>query len=182
MAQYVYFDDGVTYIRKGARSYAFVVDMALTPLAFAGIQDIDWVNVKEIPGPSIVNVPVRGVTISHKSPARISSRELVPYVTFSVNPGLGGCYEFLDMFISASYKPDSVEVAMDKDFTDSAIISSSKIVLYNDGLFYIKRLPRTGIGNKVLIGKVLFVKIIFPSDQLHFYDLKIVKTGYKDVN
>lgn len=46
--QYRYMDDGVTYIRKGVRDGYFVVDIALTALAFAGIEDTDWENIKSI--------------------------------------------------------------------------------------------------------------------------------------
>ena len=150
---------------------------------------------------------MRGITISHKLPDRITSTDLIPYVTFVVNPGLGDCYEFLDMFINTTYQPTSVIVATDKDFTDPAVVPISKIIKYNDGWYYIRRLPKTigvgvlrnedgmpllnedgsliltgGIGGipKVLIGKVLFVKIFFDSQAL-FYDLKLVKTGYKSL-
>ncbi len=43
-SEYVTLTDGVTIIRKGVRDSCFVVDMALTPLGFAGIENIDWKN------------------------------------------------------------------------------------------------------------------------------------------
>lgn len=45
---YILLDDGVTYIRKGIRNGYFVIDMALTGTGFAGTEDIDWVNLKNI--------------------------------------------------------------------------------------------------------------------------------------
>jgi len=121
----------------------------------------------------------RGIVISHQLPTRITSEDLVPHVVFVVNPGVADCYEFLDMFISASYKPVSVLLATDKDFTDPATVAASHIKTYNSGWYHISTLPRT-VGNKVLTGKLLFVKIIFDSQDL-FYDLKLVKTGYRPI-
>lgn len=122
---------------------------------------------------------VRGVVISHQFPTRVTSEDLVPHVVFVVNPGISDCYEFIDMFISASYKPTSVLLATDKNFTDPATVVASHIKAYNSGWYHISTLPRTA-GNKVLIGKLLFVKVSFDNQDL-FYDLKLVKTGYKAV-
>lgn len=120
--------------------------------------------------------PMRGVTISHNQPTRVTSTGIIPSVTFVANPGIGDCYEFIDMFIKASYKPYNVVVSTDPDFTDYALITSNYINEYNTGWYHIKRLPRT-IGSKVLIGKVLYVRVDF-EDCTKFYDLKVVKTGY----
>jgi Fibrobacter succinogenes major domain (Fib_succ_major). len=122
---------------------------------------------------------MRGVTISQKSVGRVTSTDLVPYVTFSVNPGLGNSYEFLDMFINASYKPSSVILSMDKSFSDCSTVYASKITTYNPGRFYIHGFPKT-TGKKVLIGKVLFVKVLF-DDQNLFYDLKSIQTGFREI-
>lgn len=122
----------------------------------------------------------RGITISHKDPSRITSYVSNPYVIFTVTPESGGSSEFIDMFISASYKPDNIILSTEEDFTDYAIISTNKIIQYNDGWFYVQRFPRTQ-GKKVLLGKILYVKINFPDDNLHFYDLKIVKTGFREI-
>jgi len=46
--QYVYYDNGVAYWRKGVRNGAFVLDKTLTPIGFMGIEDIDWECVKSI--------------------------------------------------------------------------------------------------------------------------------------
>ena len=122
---------------------------------------------------------MRGVTISQKSVDRITSTGLVPFVTFSINPGLGNCCEFLDMFINSTYKPSSVLLSLDKDLTDPSTVYANKITQYNPGWFYIHGFPKT-IGKKVLIGKVLFVKILFDNQDL-FYDLRLIKTGYREL-
>lgn len=121
----------------------------------------------------------RKVVISHLGPERITSLALIPSVTFAVLPGLGNTYEFLDLFVGAYSKPYSVIASTDSDFTDSATIAQAKIKTYAKGLYEMK-LPRTQ-GNNVLIGKVLFVKVIFPSTNDEIFGLKWVKTGYKDV-
>jgi len=118
-------------------------------------------------------------TLSHKLPARASNTTSLPYVFFSVNPSQGHSCEFTDMFISATYKPSSVTVSVNKDLSDPFTILSTNIIQYAPGLFHIKNLGRTG-ANKVLIGKVLYVKIQF-SDHTYFYDVKQVKTGYNNV-
>ena len=46
--QYVYYDDGAYYWRKGVRNGAYIIDKALTLTGFAGIEDIDWENVWNI--------------------------------------------------------------------------------------------------------------------------------------
>jgi Fibrobacter succinogenes major domain (Fib_succ_major). len=122
---------------------------------------------------------MRGVTISQKAVTRVTSTDLVPFVTFSINPGLGGCYEFLDMFINSTYKPSSVVLSLDRDFTDPSTVLGSKITTYNPGWFYIHGFPKT-VGNKVLEGKILFVKILFDNKDL-FYDLRLVKTGFREL-
>jgi uncharacterized protein (TIGR02145 family) len=125
-------------------------------------------------------VPItRGVSISHDLSTRVTPINLRPYVKLVVNPGPDGCYEFMDMFISSLYKPYSVEISVDKNFIDSAIIPANKIIELNEGWFSIKRLPRT-VGNKVLIGGSLFVKISF-EDHTKFYDIKVVRTGFKQI-
>lgn len=129
--------------------------------------------------PTTTAIPVRGITISHNSPIRVTSTGLIPSVTFVVNPGVNGCYEFIDMVISATYKPFSVEVSLDRNFTDFALIPSDKIIEYDSGWYHIKRLPRT-VMDKVLIGGSLFVKINY-SNNSRFYDIKVVKTGYKQI-
>lgn len=129
--------------------------------------------------PTTTIAPRRGVTISHNSPLRVTSIGLIPYVVFCVSPGLGGCYEFIDMFIRSSFKPDSVLVSVNEAFTDYAEVVSDKIIEYNTGWYHIKRLPRT-VMNRVLQGKMLFVKINFANNLL-FYDLRLVSTGYKEV-
>ena len=119
----------------------------------------------------------RGVTISHKLPDRITSTDLVPHVIFSISPGLGGCYEFLDMFINSTYKPSSVVLSLNRDLSDPSIVLGSKITTYNPGWFYIHGFPKT-IGKKVLIGKTLYVKVLFDNKDL-FYDLRQIKTGFR---
>jgi hypothetical protein len=122
---------------------------------------------------------MRGVTISHKLPDRVTSTDLVPYVVFSINPGLGNCYEFLDMFINSTYKPSSVVLSLNKDLSDPSTVLGSKITTYNPGWFYIHGFPKT-IGKKVLIGKTLYVKVLFDNKDL-FYDLRQVKTGFRAI-
>jgi hypothetical protein len=129
--------------------------------------------------PTTTYPPQRGITISHENSGRVTSMDLIPFVKFSINPGIGSCYEFMDMFIKSTYKPDNIVVSTNSNFTDYAIIPANKIIEYNTGWYNIKRLPRT-IGGKVLIGKVLFVKINYADHSL-FYDLKLVSTGYKEV-
>ena len=43
---YEYMDNGTLFLRKGVRNNTFVVDKTLTPTGFAGIEDIDWINIK----------------------------------------------------------------------------------------------------------------------------------------
>jgi hypothetical protein len=145
-------------------------------------------NAKYLEGVSDRNVLVHavngatqfGLSMSHKYPTRFTAIGELPYVVFSVTPGLGQAYEFLDMFLSTSFAPYSVEVATDKLFTDSAIIPAAKLIAYNSGWYYINRLPRTTVGDSVLIGKTLFVKVTFP-DNNQWYDLRFTKIGYKQV-
>jgi hypothetical protein len=129
--------------------------------------------------PTTTASPMRGVTISHNQPTRVTSTDIIPSVTFVVVPGVDSCFEFTDMFISASYKPYTVELSVNKDFTDSVTVPQSKIITYNDRWYQIKRLPRTTNG-KILIGGALYAKINF-EDSTKFYDLKVVKTGFKEI-
>ena len=46
---YATYTDGTTTFRKGVRDHAFVVDVALTALAFSGVEDVDWKNLKTTP-------------------------------------------------------------------------------------------------------------------------------------
>lgn len=48
LPQYVYYDDGVDYWRKGVRNSTYVVDRVLTETGFSGDIDIDWENVFSI--------------------------------------------------------------------------------------------------------------------------------------
>lgn len=43
--QYRIYTDGVTQMRIGVRSLAFVIDIALTATAFAGSENTDWKNI-----------------------------------------------------------------------------------------------------------------------------------------
>lgn len=45
---YVIFTDGITTFRKGVRDHALVVDVALTVLAFSGVEGVDWENVRTV--------------------------------------------------------------------------------------------------------------------------------------
>lgn len=42
------YTDGVKIFRKVVRAGLFCLDKALTPLGFAGTEDTDWVNVKQV--------------------------------------------------------------------------------------------------------------------------------------
>lgn len=44
--QYYHVTDGTAIYRKGVRAGAFVIDRALTALAFGGIEDTDWINLQ----------------------------------------------------------------------------------------------------------------------------------------
>ena len=46
--QYRYLSDGITLIRKGIRDSCFVVDISLTSVAFNGVEDLDWQNIKSV--------------------------------------------------------------------------------------------------------------------------------------
>jgi len=102
-----------------------------------------------------------------------------PYVIFSVTPVLGDAYEFVDVFISATHKPYSVQFALDKDFLVSSTVLSTKIQTYNDGLYYIQGIPKLSSGKKT-IGKTLYVRINY-ADHNYFYGIKYVKVGYKGI-
>jgi hypothetical protein len=99
-----------------------------------------------------------GLGMSHKLSTRVNVIGSLPYVIFSVTPGLAKSYDFLDAFISASIVPSSVQVATSKTFIDPSTITS--FTNYAPGLWYIKGFPRTTGGNR-LIGKTLYVKITF---------------------
>ena len=120
-----------------------------------------------------------GLAMSHRLSTRVHTIGDLPYVVFSITPGIGRSYEFLDAFISASIMPYSVQVALTKDFADPAIVYGTSMKNYAPGLQYIQRFPRTAAG-EILIGKTLYVKITFP-DTLYQYDLKLFKTGYKEI-
>lgn len=40
--QYTYYDDGVIYFREGTRGGYHVIDQAITPLGFDGVENTDW--------------------------------------------------------------------------------------------------------------------------------------------
>lgn len=44
--QYVSYVDGAVSVRKGVRDGNFVIDITLTPLGFAGVENTDWQNLK----------------------------------------------------------------------------------------------------------------------------------------
>jgi len=46
--QYRYLTDSTIYLRKGIRNSNFVVDIALSPTSFSGVEDIDWETLKMI--------------------------------------------------------------------------------------------------------------------------------------
>lgn len=46
--QYLLVTDGSTTYRKGVRDGAFVIDIALTALAFGGVEDTDWMNLEYV--------------------------------------------------------------------------------------------------------------------------------------
>lgn len=46
--QYIYYDDGVEYWRKGVRDGSYVIDHALTLTGFGGLENTDWENVWSI--------------------------------------------------------------------------------------------------------------------------------------
>ncbi len=46
--QYKYLSDGAVFIRKGIRESSFVVDISLTSVAFGGIENLDWENLKTV--------------------------------------------------------------------------------------------------------------------------------------
>jgi len=46
--QYRYLSDGSFSIRKGIRDNCFVVDISLTSVAFNGVEDLDWENIKSV--------------------------------------------------------------------------------------------------------------------------------------
>ena len=45
--QYDLFDDGSLYFREGSRSGYHVLDQAITPTGFAGVENTDWKNVSK---------------------------------------------------------------------------------------------------------------------------------------
>jgi len=48
VVQYIYYDDGVEYWRKGVRGGVYVLDHVLGGLGFYGPENIDWENVWSI--------------------------------------------------------------------------------------------------------------------------------------
>jgi len=121
----------------------------------------------------------KSLVLSQALPARATIPALQPYVIFSVTPAMGSSYDFIDMFISSGYKPHQVVISLTPDFGTTGTIAAAAIQQYVSGLWFV-RLPRLSSGT-ALIGKTLYVKILFPSDNLYTYDIKWVKTGYKDV-
>jgi hypothetical protein len=128
-----------------------------------------------------LNTPTQfGLSISHKGSGRFSTIGDVPYVVFSVTPELGRGVEFIDMFISASAKPYSMQFATTKDFTDPITILGTKLQDYEGGLYYLQGISRS-TGGKRMMGKTLYVKISFP-DTLQMYNLNLCKVGYKNIS
>ena len=48
MAQYGTYTDGTYYYRDGVRAGEYVIDVALTSVAFSGVEDTDWKNLHKI--------------------------------------------------------------------------------------------------------------------------------------
>ena len=46
MAQYQIYTNNIVTFRDGVRDGAYVIDKALTPNGFDGIEDIDWENIE----------------------------------------------------------------------------------------------------------------------------------------
>ena len=46
MVQYVIYEYDGTLFRDGVRNGVFVLDKAITPTGFAGVEDTDWVNIE----------------------------------------------------------------------------------------------------------------------------------------
>lgn len=46
--QYLLYSDGNSIIRKGVREGNFIVDIALTPTGFSGIENVDWENIEMV--------------------------------------------------------------------------------------------------------------------------------------
>jgi hypothetical protein len=120
-----------------------------------------------------------GLTLSHKVSNRVSAVGGAPYVVFSVTPGLGGVYEFYDMFLSCSHRPSSIQLSLSKTFSDSITITGDRIKTYDGGWYYVQAFAKSP-ASKVFKGKTLFVKVSF-ADFLQPYSIKLVKTGYKEV-
>jgi hypothetical protein len=121
-----------------------------------------------------------GLSMSHKAANRFTEIGDVPYVVFSVTPELGRAVEFVDMFISSSVKPYSIEFATTKLFIDPVTVLGTVLQEYEDGLYYLQGIPRSTLGNKRMISKTLYVKISFP-DTLQSYNLKLCQVGYKNI-
>jgi len=67
---YVYYDDGITYIRKGVRDGYFVIDIRLTD-DWEGIEDVDWKNLRSLK-PEVATAPVLvSATVEDAAPADV---------------------------------------------------------------------------------------------------------------
>ena len=102
-------------------------------------------------------------------------------VKFIVNPGIGSSFEFMDMFISASHKPDVIKLSIKGDFDENDDIAECNVEAikeYAEGWYHI-RFPRTNNG-RVLIGKNLYVIVKYNNSE-ELYTLKYMKTGFKKV-
>jgi hypothetical protein len=121
-----------------------------------------------------------GLSMSYKGSNRFTTIGDVPYVVFSVTPELGRAMEFVDMYISASAKPYSIQFATDILFTDPVTVLGTTLKEYEPGLYYLQGIPRTTIGSKRMIGKTLFVKLSFPGTA-QMYNLKLTNVGYKNI-
>lgn len=120
----------------------------------------------------------RAVTISHKNPSMVTS-VANPYVVFSVTPNITKLSRFVDVFITSTHKPYSVEIANNLDFTGAVTVSQANIKEYQPGLYNIQGIPRDTL-SKRMICKTLFIKITFPN-HLETYGIKVVEVGYINV-
>jgi len=142
---------------------------------------LNGVNDKSVVASVVVDdlVEERSVVISSSLPARVTLSDSIPYVSFSVTPGLASSYEFVDIFIGASYKPAKIVLSLESDFSVVSEVLQAKINQYAPGLWEAK-LPRLS-NSKRLVGKTLYVSVVLPDDHAFVYDLKWVKIGYKDI-
>lgn len=120
----------------------------------------------------------KDVAFMCNSPMPVNPTPYYPYVIFSVTPVLGSVVEFTDMFISATHKPYTVMISMDRNFSSFSTITVDQIRDYNTGWYHIDGFPQ--VGGKKMIGKTMFVRINYP-DHANFYGIKLVKTGYREI-